>query len=169
MVVVVVLAVVLSSGGGSKSKSTSAQESANAIASAISSAVAKGGSVGVPSGSSGSASSGDGSSSDSSSDSSGTGKALPLTDGDWRLDSVTISKDVLGDLDASAQVTYLGKAAPAAGVAAFNLEVYANGKDVGSLEGGADSGFTTGASQKIDLISGDDYVDGPYTYDFSSE
>jgi hypothetical protein len=156
VVAVVVVAVVL--GTGHKSNSSSAQASARAAASAISSAVAHGGSVAAPGG---------GSNQGSGGSSTSGGKALPLTDGDWRLDSVTVTKDELDDFGGSAQVTYLGKSAPPAGLEVFNVELYVNGKDVGSLDGSTGKGFT-GGSTKIEFISGDSYVNGPYSYAFEA-
>jgi hypothetical protein len=92
--------------------------------------------------------------------------AFPMQDGDWRLDSVTVKNDGLGDFGGRARITYTGDD-PNGGDNIFTITVFKAGKDIASLQGSANT-VLPGKTVTVDLISQDHYVKGPYTYDFQN-
>lgn len=100
-----------------------------------------------------------------SSDAYGSRK-LPLQDGDWRLDSVQVKDDGLGSLGGTARITYTGGDSDG-GDNVFTITLF-KGKDVvGTLEGSATT-VLPGSTATVQLISTDDFVGGPYKYDFEN-
>jgi hypothetical protein len=97
---------------------------------------------------------------------SGPTAKLPLTDGDWRLDSVRIKDDGLGDFGGTARITYTGGAE--GGTNLFTIAVFKDGQEVAALQGSADD-VSPGDAETVQLISMDDYVAGPYKYDFQND
>lgn len=90
--------------------------------------------------------------------------ALPLTDGDWRLDGIAVDKSwLLGDFSGTATVTYTGKAANAD--AAFSVGLYLGAAYVGRLTGTVHT-LPSGGHALVTLSSIDDYQPGPYHYAF---
>jgi hypothetical protein len=95
------------------------------------------------------------------------GTALPIQNGDWRLDSIRIKDDGLGDFGGVARVTYTGSDT-AGGGNVFTLTVFKGGKDIAVLNGSADS-VAPGKQVTVQFISSDKLVAGPYTYDFQND
>jgi len=96
----------------------------------------------------------------------GPSSKLPLQDGDWRLDTISVKDDGLGDFGGRARMTYTGKN-PSGGTNVFTVTVFVGGKDVASLQGSASS-VRPGDAVTVDLISQDKFVGGPYKYDFQN-
>lgn len=97
----------------------------------------------------------------------GTGTKPPITSGDWRLDSITVRDNGFGDFAGRARITYTGDN-PDGGTNTFTVTVFKDGKDVASLKGSA-SDVPSGRTITADLISTDNFVAGPYTYDFQKD
>ncbi|MDX6264654.1 MAG: hypothetical protein QOH84_6342 [Kribbellaceae bacterium] len=95
------------------------------------------------------------------------GKALPIQNGDWRLDSIRIKDDGLGDFGGVARVTYTGDD-KSGGTNLFTLTVFKAGKDIAVLSGSATS-VLPGTTATVQFIGGDKFVAGPYTYDFQND
>jgi hypothetical protein len=94
----------------------------------------------------------------------GPSAALPLTDGDWRLDGVVVDKSwFTGNYTGSATLTYTGKAAQAD--ANFSVGVYAGTTYVGRLTGTVHA-LPSGQHAFVSLSSLDEYESGPYHYAF---
>lgn len=91
---------------------------------------------------------------------------LPIQNGDWRLDSVRISNS-LGDLWATARVTYTGKDSNG-GDNLFTLTVFKGGKVIATLDGSANS-VMPGTAVSVQFLGTDAFVAGPYTYDFQND
>jgi hypothetical protein len=96
-----------------------------------------------------------------------TGKALPIQNGDWRLDSIRIKDDGLGDFSGVARVTYTGDNSKG-GSNLFTLTVFKSGKDVAALTGSANT-VAPGTQVTVEFISSEKLVAGPYTYDFQND
>jgi hypothetical protein len=97
-----------------------------------------------------------------------TGTAsLPIQNGDWRLDSIRVKDDGLGDFGGTARVTYTGEN-PEGGSNVFTLTVFKGGKDIAVLNGSADS-VQPGRTATVQFISQDKFVGGAYTYDFQND
>jgi hypothetical protein len=97
----------------------------------------------------------------------GPSASFPKVDGDWRLDSVKISKqDFTGSFEGRARITYIGDDS-GGGDNAFTITVFKAGDDVGSLIGFANT-VMPGQTKTVDLISSDDYVSGANKYDFQN-
>jgi hypothetical protein len=92
---------------------------------------------------------------------------LPIQNGDWRLDSVTVKDDGLGSFGGRARITYTGDN-PEGGTNLFTLTVFSHGKDVAALTGSADS-VKHGTAATVEFVSTDDFVGGPYKYDFQND
>jgi hypothetical protein len=92
---------------------------------------------------------------------------LPISDGDWRLDSIRVKDDGLGDFGGTGRVTYTGDS-PEGGTNLFTVTVFVKGKDVAALEGSADE-VEPGTAATVQFISSDKFVKGPYKYDFQKE
>lgn len=95
------------------------------------------------------------------------GKALPIQNGDWRLDSLRVVNDGLGSFGATARVTYTGKD-DAGGTNLFTVTVFKGGKDIAVLNGSATS-VAPGSTATVQFISTDKFAAGPYTYDFQND
>jgi hypothetical protein len=98
--------------------------------------------------------------------SSGPTNKLPLQDGDWRLDSIRVQDDGLGDFGGTARITYTGESSQGSNI--FTATVFVGGKDVAALQGSVNA-TSTGDTDTVQLISTDPFVGGPYTYDFQAE
>lgn len=92
---------------------------------------------------------------------------LPIQNGDWRMDSVRVKDNGLGDFSGVARVTYTG-ANPAGGGNLFTLTVFVGGKDVAVLNGSAED-VKPGTAETVQFISGDNFVGGPYKFDFQND
>ena len=92
---------------------------------------------------------------------------LPIQNGDWRLDSIRVKDDGLGDFGGTARVTYTGEN-PEGGSNIFTLTVFVRGKDVAALTGSADS-VMPGRAATVQFVSGDKFIAGPYKYDFQND
>ena len=92
---------------------------------------------------------------------------LPIQNGDWRLSSVSIKDDGLGDFGGRARITYTGDN-PDGGTNLFTITVFRHGKDVAALEGSAEA-VKPGTAATVQLISTDKFVPGPYKYDFQND
>jgi hypothetical protein len=92
---------------------------------------------------------------------------LPIQNGDWRLDSIRVSNDGLGDFGGSARVTYTGTDT-GGGANLFTVTVFVHGKDVAALQGSANT-VQPGDAVTVQLISTDKFVKGPYKYDFQND
>ena len=142
--VLVVVGVVASGGSDNSSSTPSGTSVANSAASA-SEATPKESKQGTPA-------------------SIGQTGGLPLQDGDWRLESITVASDSRGDFVGSASITYTG-GNPEGGDNLFTVTLRKDGKDVGTLQGKAE-GVMPGDAATVQLASSDPWVEGPYTYDF---
>jgi hypothetical protein len=94
----------------------------------------------------------------------GGGSALPIQSGDWRLDTIRVKDDGLGDFGGVARVTYTGNDASGASNI-FTLTVFKGTKDIAVLDGSANS-VMPGKAVTVQFISSDKFVAGPYTFDF---
>jgi hypothetical protein len=92
---------------------------------------------------------------------------LPIQDGDWRLDSITVKDSGLGTFGGRARVTYTGDD-DNGGNNIFTVTVFVKGRDVASMQGSA-SDVRPGKTVTVDLISSDTFVKGPYRYDFQND
>jgi hypothetical protein len=92
---------------------------------------------------------------------------MPLQNGDWRLDSIQVKNDGLGDLGGVARVTYTGKD-QTGGDNLFTVTLFKGKNVVGTLNGAANS-VKPGTTVTVQLISADNYVGGPYKYDFQHD
>jgi hypothetical protein len=98
----------------------------------------------------------------------GTGpSALPIQNGDWRMDSIRVKNDGLGDFGGVARVTYTGDDQDG-GDNIFTVTVFKHGRDVAVLNGSANT-VLPGHTVTVDLISTDKFVQGPYKYDFQND
>ena len=92
---------------------------------------------------------------------------LPIQNGDWRLNSVRVSDDGLGDFGATARVTYTGGKLEG-GTNVFTLTVFAGGKDVAALTGSANA-VMSGWGTTVQFVSQDEFVGGPYKYELQHD
>jgi hypothetical protein len=97
--------------------------------------------------------------------SSGPTGGLPLRDGDWQLDSVTVSSNSHGDFAGTAGITYTGGSPD--GEDNFTVTLFKGGNEVGTLRGKA-SGTAKDHGGTVELTSSDPWVEGPYSYDFQT-
>lgn len=94
----------------------------------------------------------------------GPAVALPLTDGDWRLDSVVVDGSwFTGNFAGTATLTYTGQAASAD--SAFSVGIYDGSAYVGRLTGTVHH-LTAGGHAMVTLSSVDPYEPGQYQYGF---
>jgi hypothetical protein len=94
----------------------------------------------------------------------GPSAALPLTNGDWRLDGIVADKSwFTGDFAGSATLTYTGKAPRAD--ASFSVGVYLGDAYVGRLTGTVHA-LPRGNHAFVALSSVDAYESGPYHFAF---
>jgi hypothetical protein len=94
----------------------------------------------------------------------GPATALPLTDGDWRLDSVEVTPSwFTGNFAGTATLTYTGRAASAD--SAFSIGVYNGSAYVGRLTGTVHH-LAAGGHAMVTLSSIDAYEAGQYHYGF---
>ncbi len=87
---------------------------------------------------------------------SGATAKLPIQNGDWRLDSIRVKDDGLGDFGGTARVTYTG-GNPEGGTNIFTVAVFVDGKDVAALPGSANAVMSDRAAT-VQLISQDKFV-----------
>jgi hypothetical protein len=99
--------------------------------------------------------------------SSGPTDELPLRDGDWRLDSISVHRNGYGDFWGTARITYTGEN-PEGEDNIFTVTLFKGGKDVAVLQGAANA-ITREDTATVQLPSSDPWVGGPYTYDFRAE
>jgi hypothetical protein len=92
---------------------------------------------------------------------------MPLQNGDWRLDSIQVKNDGIGDLGGVARVTYTGKD-QTGGDNLFTVTLFKGKNVVGTLNGAANS-VKPGTTGTVQLISADNYVGGPSKYDFQND
>jgi hypothetical protein len=92
---------------------------------------------------------------------------MPIQNGDWRLDSITVKDDGLGSFGGRARITYTGEN-PEGGSNIFTITVFRGGKDVAALMGSANS-VMPGTAATVEFISQDDFVGGPYKFDFQND
>lgn len=101
-----------------------------------------------------------------SSDAYGSAK-MPLQNGDWRLDSIQVKDDGLGDMGGTARVTYTGDD-PDGGDNIFTITVFKGKNVVATLNGSANT-VKPGTTVTVQLISQDKMVGGPYKFDFQND
>lgn len=92
---------------------------------------------------------------------------LPLQNGDWRLDSIQLKDDGLGDFGGTARITYTGEDQDG-GDNVFTITVFVGKKVVATLNGGANT-VMPGTSVTVQLLSQDKFVHGRYKYDFQND
>jgi len=90
----------------------------------------------------------------------------PIKDGDWTMESVNLKAEFGGDFGGRARVTYTGDDPSA--VNTFTVTVFKGGKDVATLIGSA-SNVSPNQTSTVTLISSDNYVSGPFTFDFQGD
>jgi hypothetical protein len=100
-------------------------------------------------------------------ESNGPTAKLPIQNGDWRLDSIRVKDNGLGDFGGTGRVTYTG-ANPDGGANVFTLTVFVDDKDIAVLNGSASS-VKPGRTVTVEFISSDNFVGGPYKYDFQND
>lgn len=93
-------------------------------------------------------------------------KGFPLQDGDWRLDSLTMSKDIAGDFTGHGQITYTG-ADKGGGDTLIQITIYTTGNQVASMSATVDN-VPPGRSKTIEFFSQDDYVPGSHRFTFQA-
>jgi hypothetical protein len=98
-----------------------------------------------------------------------TGSAkMPLVDGDWRLDSLTVDQEEFtGDFEGRARITYIGHDSHG-GDNAFTITVFKGGSDVATLTGFA-SDVMPGTTKTVELPSTDKFAGGAKTYTFQND
>lgn len=149
IVLIIIIAAVSSGGGGSDSNKTDDSNS-NGATSASPSTAAK----------------------DSGQKASGKSNAfgsakLPLQNGDWRLDSIQLKDDGLGDFGGTARITYTGKDSDG-GNNLFTITVFQGKHLIATLNGSANT-VMPGTTSTVQLISQDKFVGGQYKYDFQND
>jgi hypothetical protein len=93
---------------------------------------------------------------------------FPMQDGDWRLDSLTVTnQDFTHSFTGRARVTYTGDD-KGGGDNIFTITVFKGTKDVGTLTGSANT-VLPGKAKTVELISSDDYVSGANKYTFQND
>lgn len=92
---------------------------------------------------------------------------MPLQNGDWRLDSIQVKNDGLGDFGGTARITYTGSDS-SGGDNIFTVTVFKGKNVVATLNGGANT-VKPGSTATVQFISSDKYVPGPYKYDFQND
>lgn len=98
---------------------------------------------------------------------SGPTATLPIQDGDWRLDSLRLKDDGIGDFGGTARITYTGDDQDG-GDNIFTVTVFKGGKDIAVLQGSART-VLPGTTATVQLISQDKFVAGPWQYDFQND
>ncbi|MCW2798714.1 MAG: hypothetical protein JWQ70_186 [Aeromicrobium sp.] len=92
---------------------------------------------------------------------------LPLQNGDWRLDSIVVKNDGLGDFGGTARITYTGDDKDG-GSNVFTITAF-SGKDlVATLQGSANT-VRPGTTVTVQLISQDKFRSGTFKYDFQND
>lgn len=102
---------------------------------------------------------------DAETNASGSSK-LALQNGDWRLDSISVVKDKAFDgYSATGHFTYTGDDEEGRDDDTFTVTLFKDNDQVGVLNGVV---YTpkSDKSVKVQFISPDKYVKGPYTYEF---
>jgi hypothetical protein len=99
--------------------------------------------------------------------SSGPTDELPLRDGDWRLDQITVGVNGHGDFRGTARIAYTGDK-PDGEDNIFTVTLFKGGKEVAILQGQSNV-ITRQDAATVQLTSSDPRVGGPYTYDFRAE
>lgn len=94
---------------------------------------------------------------------------LPLQNGDWRLDSIQVKDDSFGGWTATARVTYTGDDKEG-GNNLFTVTLFKGEEVVGTLSGAANT-VKAGSTVTVQFLEtgGNDYVRGPYKYDFQND
>jgi hypothetical protein len=92
---------------------------------------------------------------------------LPMADGDWRLDTLQLKNDGLGDFGGTARITYTGSDS-SGGSNVFTITVLKGSTVVATLNGSADNVQPDG-TETVQLISSDSWKPGKYTYDFQTD
>lgn len=91
---------------------------------------------------------------------------FPLQDGDWRLDSLTVAKEVFGDFKGRGKVTYTGSDR-GGGDNYLEITIYTGASSVASMSATIDN-VPPGYSKTIDFYSTDDYVPGSHRFTFEA-
>jgi hypothetical protein len=99
--------------------------------------------------------------------SSGPTDELPLRDGDWRLDHITVGDNGHGEFWGTARIAYTGDK-PDGEDNIFTVTLFKGGKEVATLQGQSNV-ITRQDPATVQLASSDPRVGGPYTYDFRTE
>jgi hypothetical protein len=92
--------------------------------------------------------------------------ALPLEDGDWRLESVELREDDGGTMGGTARVTYTGDDA-SGGSGQLTVTAFRGDEEAAVLQGDVD-GARAGEAQTVELSSTEPYEAGPYEYVFDA-
>ncbi len=100
-------------------------------------------------------------------DNTGPTDKLPITDGDWSLDTLRIKDDGLGDFGATGRVSYSGSDSDG-GSNIFTVTIFKDGEEIGSLTGSAE-GVAGGDTETVTFISQDKFEEGPYEFDFQND
>jgi hypothetical protein len=92
---------------------------------------------------------------------------FPMQDGDWRLDSVRLKNDGLGDFGGTGRITYTGDDS-GGGNNTFTLTIFKGGKEIAALNGSA-TDVKPATTVTVQWVSSDKFASGPYTYDFQND
>lgn len=92
---------------------------------------------------------------------------LPLQNGDWRLDSIKVKDDGLGDFGGTARISYTGDDENG-GTNLFTITLFDGKEVVGTLQGSANT-VKPGSAVTVQLISQDKYKEGTFKYDFQND
>ncbi|MEP6851340.1 MAG: hypothetical protein ABJA87_01535 [bacterium] len=95
------------------------------------------------------------------------GAALPIQDGDWRLEALRTGHTISGHFKSYARITYTGQDTDG-GSNVFALTVFKDGKTVGLLNGSVKE-VAPGKTVTVQFLSADWFVSGPYEYDFQKQ
>jgi hypothetical protein len=90
---------------------------------------------------------------------------LPLRNGDFQVESVSVSSNSRGEFVGTAGITYTG--GNPEGEGNFTVTLLKGGQEVGALQGKAKR-ITRNHAATVQLTSSDRWVEGPYTYDFET-
>lgn len=92
---------------------------------------------------------------------------VSIQDGNWRLDSIDVKKDKHGNFEGIAMLTYTGDKLGSVN-SYFTVTIFADGDDVGSVDGQPAVAVQPGDSVTVKLASqGDRFVRGPWPFTYS--
>jgi hypothetical protein len=80
---------------------------------------------------------------------------------DWRIESLTLERNVFGWFDGRARITYSG---PGVASGSFHVTLFKDGRDIATLTGLINR--VSAGTWTVEFSTTDDYIDGPWTHQF---